>query len=86
MICFGVNGGTLTTNSLYAAPTQFAGPGTINTRGLVADADLRFDSSHPVIQTLYFPGSGQNVAVNLDMGSNPAANGDLGAGSAPPAP
>ena len=78
LICFGVNGGTLTANSLYAAPTQFAGPGTINTRGLVADADLH--STRPTLscRRFFFQGSGQNFTVNLDMGSDPAANGDLG--------
>ena len=42
-INFGANGGTLTTRSLYASPSQLTGTGTVNTRGLVSDIDLVFD-------------------------------------------
>ena len=35
VIEFGSNGGTLTTQSLYALPSQLTGTGTINTCGLV---------------------------------------------------
>ena len=75
-INFGARGGTLTTQSLYASPAQLMGTGTINTRGLVSDVNLVFDSTHGLKQTV--TGFG-NVAVNLDM-SNPNNVGDLGAG------
>ena len=78
-INFGTAGGTLTTHSLYASPTQLTGTGTINTHGLVSDANLLFDGSDPshgAVQTVSGFGS---VAVNLDV-SNPSAAGDLGAG------
>ena len=79
-INFGASGGTLTTQSLYAPPAQLTGAGTVNTRGLVSDIDLVFNSTHGLTQTITLNGlSGQNVAVNLDM-SNAANNGDLGAG------
>jgi T5SS/PEP-CTERM-associated repeat protein len=79
-IAFGANGGTLTTQSLYVSPTQLTGTGTINTRGIVSDVDLVFDASHGLTQTLAFQQAGQNVAVNLDLATNPSTSGDLGAG------
>jgi len=80
-INFGTSGGTLTTRSLYASPTQMTGTGTINTRGLVSDADLVFDSAASLSRTLTFNSQpDQNVTVNLDMASDPSSNGDLGAG------
>ena len=75
-ISFGGTGGTLTTQSLYAAPSQLAGTGTINTHGLVTDANLVFNSTYGPIQTV--PGFG-SVSINLDV-SNPSNVGDLGAG------
>jgi T5SS/PEP-CTERM-associated repeat protein len=81
MIQFGDGGGTLSTLSLYISPSQLSGAGTINTRGIVSDLDLRFDATHPLKQTLDLsPSAGQAVAVNLDLGSDPSSNGDLGAG------
>ncbi len=79
-IVFGANGGTLTTQSLFVSPTQLTGTGTINTRGIVSDGDLVFDASHGLAQTLAFQQAGQNVAVNLDLATNPSSSGDLGAG------
>jgi T5SS/PEP-CTERM-associated repeat protein len=76
IINFGTGGGTLTTRSLFASPTQLTGTGTINTRGLVSDVNLVFDSTHGLSQTL--TGFG-NITVNLDM-SNPITTGVLGAG------
>jgi T5SS/PEP-CTERM-associated repeat protein len=75
-INFGAHGGTLTTQSLYASPTQMAGTGTINTCGLVSDVNLVFDSTHGLSQTLTGFGS---VTVKLNM-SNVGNVGDLGAG------
>ncbi len=77
---FGISGGTLTTQSLLAAPSQLAGTGTINARGLVSDIDLRFGIDHDLIQTITLDSSGQNISINLDMGSDPSSNGFLGAG------
>jgi len=57
-INFGTNGGTLTTGSLAASPSQLTGTGTINTRGLVSDLDLVFDSSASLNQTITFNNSG----------------------------
>jgi T5SS/PEP-CTERM-associated repeat protein len=79
-INFGANGGTLTTRSLFASPTQLSGAGAINTRGLVSDVDLVFDSTSSLSQTLKLNSQGQNVAVNLDMTGGASANGALGAG------
>ncbi len=79
-ISFGANGGTLTTQSLYASPTQLTGTGTINACGLVSDIDLIFDSTHGLKQTIPLQQSGQNVTVNLDMTGGTSANGNLGAG------
>jgi T5SS/PEP-CTERM-associated repeat protein len=77
-IDFGTNGGTLTTNSLFiASPTQLAGTGTINTNGLVSDMDVRFDSTHGLRQAMRFQQTGQDVMVNLDVGTG---IGSLGAG------
>ncbi|NQU21115.1 MAG: hypothetical protein HQ567_07515 [Candidatus Nealsonbacteria bacterium] len=50
-IHFGPGGGTLTTGSLFASPTQLTGTGTIHTRGLVSDVDLVFDSAASLTQT-----------------------------------
>ena len=77
-INFGANGGTLTTASLAASPSQLTGTGTINTCGLVSDIDLVFDSPNSLRQTFTFGNlSGQNVTINLDMASSPSANGAL---------
>ena len=51
-INFGAGGGTLTTETLYASPTQLTGTGTINTTGLVSDVSLVFDSTHRLRQTV----------------------------------
>ena len=69
-INFGPNGGTLTTASLAASPSQLTGAGTINARGLVSDVNLLFNSAASLKQTLTFSNSaGQNITVNLDMAS-----------------
>ena len=47
--------------------------------GLVSDVDLVFDSTHPLSQTITLNSlPGQNITVNLNMGSYPSDNGDLG--------
>ena len=64
-ICFGPNGGTLTTNMLYTSAAALSGTGTINTCGLTADFDLILDSSHGLTQQTTIQGSGRLVTVNL---------------------
>ncbi len=79
-IGFGTNGGTLTTQTLFASPTQLTGAGTINCCGLVSDISLIFDSAHNLKQTIGLQQSGENVTVNVDLATTPTNNGDLGAG------
>ena len=67
------SGGTLTTQSLRASPTQLTGTGTINAHGLVSDVDLLFDSAHGLSRTFTIDQTGQDVTVNLDLASNPSA-------------
>jgi T5SS/PEP-CTERM-associated repeat protein len=80
-ILFGPNGGTLTTQTLFAASNQLTGTGTINAQGLVSNVDLVFDASHGLKQTITLNSlPNQNVAIHLDMASDPSSNGTLGAG------
>ena len=79
-IQFGANGGTLSTQSLLASPSQLTGAGTINSCGFVSDVNLMFDTTHPLKQTSAYTHSGQTVTLNLDMATNPYGNGCLGAG------
>ena len=78
-INFPIGGGTLTTQGLWALPGQLTGTGTINTRGLVSDTSLLFDSAHSLSQTFMVNQSGQNITLNLDMTNNNNV-GDLGVG------
>ena len=74
MIDFGVNGGTLTAQTFYfSSPAQFSGTGTINTRGLVSNTDLVFDSTHGAEQVIRFEQAGQAVMLNLDVTSGQGA-------------
>ena len=76
-INFGANGGTLTTGTLLASPSQLTGTGTINATGLVSDVNLVFDAAHPLKQTISLNGlPNQNVTLNLDMSNG----GDIGVG------
>ena len=71
------NGGTLTTQTLSASPSELAGVGTINAAGIVSDLNVVFDATHGLKQTVPISGvSGQNIALNLDV-SNAANNGAL---------
>ncbi len=73
--------GTLTIASLAASFSQLTGTCTINTRGLITDENLVFDSSASLKKTsTYNSGSGQNITVNLDMATTPSSNGALGVG------
>ena len=69
IIDFCEHGGTLTTGSfLYASESQLQGTGTINTKGLIGDVDLVFDSSHDLLQTFTFHDKpSQNITLNLDV-------------------
>ena len=69
--------GTLSTKSLFAANNGLTGTGTIETRGIVGDVNLTFDSTASLSQSV--PVSGSNVTIALDM-SNSNDVGDLGAG------
>ena len=71
-INFGIGGGTLTTGTLMASPSQLTGSGTINTQGLVSDVDLVFDSNHEPNQSIWL----NNIRVNLAQN----IHGVLGAG------
>ena len=74
----GYVGGTLTTHSLYASPSQMTGTGTINCNGLVTDGTVAFTTTtSPVISMT--DSNGGTVTVNLNM-STPANNGPLGVG------
>lgn len=80
LIDFGEHGGTLTTRTILASPTQLSGTGTVNACGLISDIDLKFDSKHGPKQSIMFRQPGQDIVVNLDMTTNPSGNGELGAG------
>ncbi len=78
---FGSTGGTLTTRSLLAPARELMGTGTINTRGLVSDVDLVFDSTHGLTQTLILSSQpDQNVTIHLDMSGGSGSSRYLGAG------
>jgi fibronectin-binding autotransporter adhesin len=82
LINFGPGGGTLTTQTLFASPSQLTGAGAIIALGMVCDNDLVFDAAHPAHQTTAIAGpTGQSVAIDLDL-SGPIGGvlGDLGAG------
>ena len=72
----GSPGGTLNTRSLFAAPSQLTGSGTINASGIVTDGAVTFNGS-----TTGSVGWTSPVAVSLNLGTA-AANGALGAGYA----
>jgi T5SS/PEP-CTERM-associated repeat protein/autotransporter-associated beta strand protein len=68
------NGGEVAiANGLYASLNHISGNGTISANGAVLDADLHFDSTHGLQQTLAF-GSGGSLNLNQQAGS------DLGVG------
>jgi large repetitive protein len=77
-INFGSNGGTLTTGTLFAAPSQLSGTGTINTSGIFSDIDLAFNAAHGTTQSINMNG----VTVNLSQSSTKALGvGYLGIGN-----
>jgi T5SS/PEP-CTERM-associated repeat protein len=80
VINFGANGGTLTTQTLYAGSSQITGTGTIQARGLVTDCDLVFDAAHGLSQTFSWVDLQKNMTVQLDLTGSSGAVGDLGAG------
>ncbi len=79
-IVFGPGGGTLTTESLFVAPAQLAGVGSVSTCGLVSDVDLTFSTTEDLLQTLRFNSEpGQDVTIDLDA-SGMSNMGELGVG------
>jgi fibronectin-binding autotransporter adhesin len=73
-INFGTNGGTLTTKTLFASPSQLTGIGTIASKGVVSDVDLVFATGGSISYTF---GAGGTATVDMSAASG---NGDLGAG------
>ena len=76
---FGSNGGTLTTNALSAASSQFTGTGTIVVGSWVGDVNLLFDATHGFTDTTVatWNAPGQDVTVDLNANMT-GANLDLG--------
>ena len=74
------SGGTLTTGTLYASPSQMTGTGTINTKGIVSDLNLAFNAAQPqsATQTVVANGTTFNITQST---SNALGVGYLGAGS-----
>ncbi len=72
------NGGTLATKTFQASSGQVSGTGVVNTQGLVSDVTLTFNSTASLKQKIFLNG----VTVNLDLASDPDANGVLGVGYA----
>ena len=66
-INFGANGGTLNTKMFRASSEDLVGTGTIQTRGLIGDFDLTFDSVASKTQTITLNQPGQNINVELDL-------------------
>ena len=67
------DGGLVTAGTLYASLSDLLGNGTISAQGAVLDADLVFDGTHGLTQTLPF---GTGGTLNLNVGPT----GTLGAG------
>jgi T5SS/PEP-CTERM-associated repeat protein len=75
-ISFGSGGGTLTTATLVASPSQLCGAGTIDANGLLSDFNLTFDASASCAVPF-----GTGGIMTLEM-SGTASTGALGAGYA----
>ena len=58
------DGGTVSTGTLFASLTDLYGSGTIAARGAILDADLAFDATHGLQQTIAF---GQGGMLNLHI-------------------
>jgi T5SS/PEP-CTERM-associated repeat protein len=67
------DGGLVTANTLYASKNDLYGDGTITVKSSVLDADIVFDGTHGVAQSLDF-GTGGTLNLNVD------GTGELGAG------
>ena len=67
------DGGLVSAKTLYASPSNLFGDGTITAHGAVLDADLVFDSTHGLAQSLSF-GTGGTLDLDVD------GTGGLGAG------
>ncbi len=75
------NDGTLDTGALEALNDALLGQGTINTRAMIADADLVFNQTTG-LQTQFVINSmpGQNITVHLDA-TAPVSNSRIGVGN-----
>ena len=73
------DGGSVTAGTLWGSPNCLFGNGTISARNVVIDADLVFDQSHGLAQSLTF-GSGGRLSLNLS-GTMPLGVGYKGAGT-----
>lgn len=73
------DGGMVSAKAIYTALTDLHGNGTIQSNGAVLDADIVFDSSRGVSQTLSF-GSGGRLEIAFD-GSDVVGAGHRGVGT-----
>ena len=72
--------GTLNTGSLNFNSANILGTGTINTKTLLSDVDLRFDATHGLQQQILLNSEpNQNVTINIDY-TEPTSNLLAGAG------
>jgi T5SS/PEP-CTERM-associated repeat protein len=60
------DGGLVTAKTLYASLSDLVGNGTITAQGAVLDADLVFDATHGLQQTIAF-GTGGTLNLNLNV-------------------
>jgi T5SS/PEP-CTERM-associated repeat protein len=67
------DGGLVEARTLFAAPKDLSGNGTIAAKGAILDSDLVFDGTHGLSQSLAF-GTGGALNLNVD------GTGDLGSG------
>ncbi|MEL7497436.1 MAG: PEP-CTERM sorting domain-containing protein [Planctomycetota bacterium] len=75
-----LDNGIVNVGAVAFNPTQLAGTGQINARGIQGDFDLRFDATTGLTQEFLFNSEpGQNVTYQLDM-SNQDNAGALGVG------
>ena len=65
------NGGTLITQSIIVLPSHLSGTGVINTKSIISDYDLVFDSPQSLTKTFTINGSDNGaITVNLDMSNS----------------
>jgi T5SS/PEP-CTERM-associated repeat protein/autotransporter-associated beta strand protein len=63
------DGGSVTAKMLYASLSDLYGDGTITTKGALLDADLVFDATHGLQQSLVFGDNGTlNIGIDATVG------------------